>query len=152
MMEIYQSLKHDPKNGVWGNCHSACLASLLELTEEEVPHFYHNSQPAGTKSGDQCRDEVNEWLAQRNLYEAVFNYTSPLEEVQNYMEVMNPGVYYILGGMSTNNSGHSIICRDGKVVHNPSTADIIAPFPNEWGGPAYYCVSILIPLRPQDVS
>lgn len=22
---------HDPLNGVWGNCHSACMASILEL-------------------------------------------------------------------------------------------------------------------------
>ena len=52
-----QTVKHDPENGLYGDCYRACVACLLNLEVDQVPHFYHDG--CNSEIGDKrCR----EWL------------------------------------------------------------------------------------------
>ncbi len=39
MIPLMQRNHHDPANGIYGDCHRAAIASLLELPMDDVPHF-----------------------------------------------------------------------------------------------------------------
>jgi hypothetical protein len=42
MKPIDQEFMHDPEKGIIGDCFRACIASILELDINEVPHFYRD--------------------------------------------------------------------------------------------------------------
>lgn len=42
MKPVEQILLHDTENGVYGDCFRACVASILGMPSEDVPHFCDN--------------------------------------------------------------------------------------------------------------
>ena len=39
-MKFYKQLhKHDPDNGVWGDCHRTAIGCLLDIEPELIPNF-----------------------------------------------------------------------------------------------------------------
>ena len=42
----------------------------------------------------------------------------------------NPGMFYILGGISRRGCGHAVVCKDNQIVHDPSPqkTGIVGPF------------------------
>lgn len=45
---VDQTIHHDPDKQQYGNCMQACIASLLNLPLDEVPHFHHDGCDAPT--------------------------------------------------------------------------------------------------------
>lgn len=121
-----QLFRHDPGNGVWGDCGRTAIACLLDLAPADVPHFYDN----GVRS-DVARSSVDAWLAPRGLrlIEIPFPGAVGLDAVLAHQKAVNPGVHYILLGKSRTGVGHVVICRDGEIVHDPSLVDagIVGP-------------------------
>ncbi len=140
MIPVNQKYKHDPDAGVIGDCFRACLASLLELPLEQVPHFALESRKAGLES---MMPLVKDWLAARGLY--LFNfpvspplgYRDPTGEIVRRYGKCNPNIYYILAGAirpdveetGEDRYNHAVICHGGRIVHNPndSKPDIVGP-------------------------
>jgi hypothetical protein len=58
MKPVTQTILADEDNPMRGNCFAACLASLLELEIDQVPHVMEH---------DDWRELTNEWLAPMNL-------------------------------------------------------------------------------------
>lgn len=48
MKPVRQLYRHDPANGVYGDCWRACIASVLELPIEDVPHEVMISDPSSS--------------------------------------------------------------------------------------------------------
>jgi hypothetical protein len=121
---VKQRNKHRPKEGVWGDCHRACIASLLDLPLDDVPHFGD-----GGPAGEEFNDRVNHFLRSRNLAQGSAAFAGSLESVLEMMKFINPGIYYILGGRSRTNVDHSVIAFENQIVHDPSlnNSGIIAP-------------------------
>lgn len=65
MIPLRQRNKHDPENGVYGDCHRAALASLLELPLDEVPHFCDESIYKDNAEPLSARERA--WLLSRGL-------------------------------------------------------------------------------------
>ena len=86
-----------------GNCLSACLASILELALEEVPNF------AGARPG-MFWIQVNHWLQKRGLRALI---------VLPKHVVMDAGALYIANGVSPRGVRHSVVCEDGRMIHDP---------------------------------
>ena len=86
-----------------GNCFTACVASILELPLNAVPHF--------VLYGDEWWDVFLTWLAELGL-SATF-YTSGDDYV--------PPGWTIAGGPSKRFAGkmHACVALDGVVVHDP---------------------------------
>jgi hypothetical protein len=82
-----------------GNCLSACVASLLGLPIEEVPHF-----------GDVGQHEaLCAWLNARGMYPLTFT-AGPGEP--------GPPGYHIVGGQSERGP-HAVVGRGDRIVHDP---------------------------------
>ncbi len=121
-----QANRHRPEEGVFGDCHRTCIAMILGLERDEVPHFLHDDPGA-----DVFRQRVGEWLGARGKFELfmIWDGTTPLEDVLRTVDHLNPGVPFILGGESRTGVNHSVVCQHGEIVGDPSLTDagIVAP-------------------------
>lgn len=60
MTPVTQEFRHDPKNFIWGDCHRAALATILDLPISKVPHFFY--QCPEVHHPDKVWREMEEWL------------------------------------------------------------------------------------------
>ena len=107
--------KHDPANGVYGDCGRTVIACLLDLHPSDVPHFWDDGKEDATAAED-CR----KWLAERGLRIITWALDGRLMEVLAYMKCFNPGTYYTLMGTSPRQVNHVVICHDDEIVCDPS--------------------------------
>lgn len=117
MTPVHCRTKHSPDDGTYGDCLRACIASLLDMIPEDVPHFAHDGAVA-----DVVTDRLREWLAQRGLgpWWSHFDADEPMDVVLDTMGANNPGVHYLLFGCTASGEPHVVICKDDAVVWNPS--------------------------------
>lgn len=132
MKPVKQLYRHDPPR-VFGDCHRAALASILELPCEAVPHFYElidgeKPDPATVSQRERS------YLASQGLVgiTTCFSEGIELQAVLDGIAYYNPGVYWILGGTSRNGTGHSVVACDGAIVHDPALDEsgIVGPMDN----------------------
>lgn len=103
MIKIKQTIFSDHDNNIYGNCLSACLASLLELGIEGVPIFVN---------GDNFWFErLWNWLGERGL-ELEVSYISEEKDFEK-------DKYYIVCGLAERGLYHSVIYYNGEMVHDP---------------------------------
>jgi hypothetical protein len=102
MIRVDQQFLHDPENGVKGDCFRACIASVLELPIEVVPHV--------------AALESSRWMR------CMEGFLGGLDVEIEWAEGMPPnGVWAIATVQSPRNPEvkHSVIYRDGVMVHDP---------------------------------
>lgn len=116
MKRVFAKHAHDPANGVFGDCLRACIASLLDLEADSVPHFMYDGC-----SGEVGWARVNSFLAPRGL-------------ALMWIEVAPGGelgveAYHMLAGLNGYGDQHVVIAHSMEPVHNPDTAtnDFMAP-------------------------
>lgn len=123
-------VKHDPENNQYGDCVRACVASIMDMDAEAVPHFFDNIDSSDEAGRIRANNHMREWLAGHGhaLFQAHYPGSVARDELFAMMEVVNPGVHYILCG-SVGLGDHCVVCRGGKIVHNPAwlAMDIIGP-------------------------
>lgn len=88
-----------------GNCFSAAIASLFELSLDEVPNFNDH--------GSGWWDAFADWCAERGLW--------PIDiAVDGDYYYFTPSGYYIVSGDSPRGDfQHAVIYYDGEMVHDP---------------------------------
>ena len=101
MQKIFDSRK--------GDCVRACLASIFELSIDEVPNFWEQIQDP-----TEFWRLINEWLMENFRVKNIFLKYS--KKTANILE----GVLCIAGGTSPRHTpgGHAIVWRDG-LLHDP---------------------------------
>lgn len=121
-----QLFRHDPENGVYGDCYRTAIACLLDLKPEEVPHVHEHN--GALDMGAQTK-MMNDWLEGRGLTEISVAFTGDFEGVTKCMAVWNPGLHYLLTGTSRTGCNHVVICKDTEIVWDPSLNDsgIVGP-------------------------
>lgn len=108
-----------------GNCFSACVASLLELSIDEVPYFMGHDDWYGAFA---------DWLKPRGLYPLTFKVRAGDDE-------WRPAGFHILSGKSPRGDfDHSVVAYAGKVVHDPH--------PSRAGLEGLKDVMVLVPFEP----
>lgn len=120
MTPIKQRNKHDPDNGVYGDCHRAAVASILDLSLDEVPHFMDG---LGSDDGDEFNRRQDAFLETLSLTSITVPFAPPAGGLNDLLVVLgncNPGRLYLVGGESARNCGRTVIAGDGKIVHDPS--------------------------------
>jgi hypothetical protein len=125
MRPLKQRYRHNPEAGVYGDCHRACLASVLEINPDDIPHFGDPREVPGNWDHHQRR-----WLIARGYVPISMMFDgSELSDVLYSLHHLNPDTYCILGGSSRNGTGHSVVVCNGEIVHDPSLDDsgIVGP-------------------------
>ena len=134
-----QLFRHDPANGVWGDCHRTAIACLLDLEPSDVPHFME-----GDPTAEEFDRRVAIFLLDRGYVQANFWFEGSLESVIDVMTKNGGGVYYLLGGTSRNGTAHTVVCGPGGIAHDPAqdNSGIVGPLDN-----GYYCITLLVPIQ-----
>lgn len=104
-----------------GNCFQACVASIMDLHLDEVPHFLKDSD--GGNWRQERWEAVREFAREHNLAAC---WLSPGEEEDSkYIpDLFRSGLYYIATGpIAGSQYGHCVVGLGGKFVHDPSTSD-----------------------------
>lgn len=130
MTPLKQRLTHDPANGVYGDCHRACVASIFDLPLEAVPHFCDGTAQ-DDEGGEIAKGRERHWLRERGfgVVSIPFPAETGLAAILNMLSVSMAESHYIVGGRSANGFNHSVIARGGAIVHDPSMNDagIVGP-------------------------
>jgi len=116
-------------SGVVGDCHRTCLAMILNMDRDDVPHFMqdvpYNSTAEDPESQAAAQAE-RDWLAQRGLTTASWAFAGvTLEDVVQVVSSQTNAAV-ILGCMSQNRTNHSVVLYQGE-IHNPNGGEIIGP-------------------------
>lgn len=126
-----QRFRHNPAQGVYGDCHRTAIAIVLDLEAEDVPHFMDGN--AYRKGGGPKANELFEmWLNERGISTISFpfpgeNLARVLDTIASCNPLSKPA--FILAGSSRNGCNHSVVACDGEIVCDPSLDDsgIIGP-------------------------
>lgn len=113
MKPVMQKILHDPANGKMGDCFRACVCSLLEISDENVPNF-------GEYSSDEWWKRFTGWATSKGY--AVYWGTFPPS--------LKHSEYFIATGKSPRfeNDNHSVVAKmndNGNeliFVHDPNPA------------------------------
>lgn len=105
MKPVDQEFLHDAKNNVIGDCFRACIASILEVPIDAVPHF--------VLLGSRWSKVMNGYLEALSK-DIEWVKGTPPDGVWAIATVKSPR---FLDGQRE--LLHSVIWRDGKVVHDP---------------------------------
>lgn len=106
MILVYQTRFGD-KNG---NCFQACVASLFELTLEQVPDFC-NEEPRDEWSARYIR-----WLNERGLSYVPLELVGPDALESDWLR----DCFVIVSGKNADDVRHCVIYRNGQPAHNPN--------------------------------
>jgi hypothetical protein len=122
-----QQFRHKPDAGITGDCFRACIASLLDLSIDNVPHFYD-----GTNDGPQTPEQteaIRSWFAARDMILIETAWSMTVEEALAFSAERWPGLHIVMGGRSPRGVNHVVIIRNGKMVHDPhpDEAGIVGP-------------------------
>lgn len=129
MIPRKQLYRHNPPH-TWGDCHRACIASILERPCEAVPNFCEPAPGEEWESG-KWRDRERDWLLSQGFCPITMTYhpNAGLDLVLEGSTYYNPDTHWILGGTSRNGTGHSVVVYNGEIVHDPALDDsgIVGP-------------------------
>jgi hypothetical protein len=106
---------HDPPMS-HGDCVRACIASILELNSDSVPHFFHDGC-----NGLVADIRIRDFLAIHGLvrFTTVYPGDISLAELLAMMSDLNPSAHYMLTGTTSQGGVHMVVCRGGAIAHNP---------------------------------
>lgn len=111
MIPVLQTIRVAPN----GNCFPACIASIFEISIDDVPHFFAGS--AGTDLWTQAQwDAVKAFAESRNH---VATWIDPETESEFAARLEASDLYYIAFGDSITGVGHCVVMRKGEYVHDP---------------------------------
>lgn len=122
MTPVSCTTTHRPPSS-YGDCLRACIATVMDMPPEQVPHFADLGA-----TGQEALASARRWLAGHGLTIATFALpgSEPLSEVMDFMEQTNPTVTWLLFGSTTHPdvleaaSLHVNVCQGGRVVHDPA--------------------------------
>lgn len=117
MTPVFCGVSHDPNNGSDGDCLRACIATVLNLPAEAVPHVMRSSGNVA-----EMWQELRDHLKLSGLAPVVMNFAGqiPLNELLTVFEAQNPGAVVIVIGTGHYGSTHAVVAQGGEIVHDPS--------------------------------
>ena len=118
MIPVFQQHSHIPAIGEYGDCFSACLASILELDIDDVPHFTKYNL-----SDDDFWSLVKKWIIRQGYS---FLHIPFDGDPRQFFGDSNPNIYYILCGCNEDGIPHSIVCKGNEMIHDPAGGEGLA--------------------------
>jgi len=128
MIPVVCRVGGDGKDGTYGDCLRACVASILDKPSQDVPHFYHDGC-----DGEEGMIRLREYLSSIG-YAAVFNSIPKEHDFEEALLISGqaiPDCHYLMFG-----DGHVVVCANGEVAHDPAWVKTIprlrTPIEDDW--------------------
>lgn len=120
MIKQKQAFRHDPDNGIYGDCFRTAVACILEVPRDEVPHVFHDGCESKT-----AETRMDEWLAERGLAQWVIAFQGEglsLEQLLAPINSAKPKSFpeYLLYGRSKNGTDHVVVCKGNEIAWDPA--------------------------------
>lgn len=118
LVPYYNFIKQD-KFGLEGNCQSAVLASLLNISLDEVPYFAEGlvlNNKSIEKADEIFNQRIDDFLEDYGLE---LNWFTDSEEIQRYIHEDFKNRAYQVSGLSPRGYQHVVIYINGKMVFDP---------------------------------
>ena len=149
MISRYRQLhRHAPDEGLIGDCWRTCIACILGLKPQQVPHFVEQAVNAGRKTDGYHVELANEWLAKRGfgIISIALRADAP-----SIAFSMTPGIHYILGGSGSAGLGvHHCVVGEGhfQTAWDPSpwATGPLTPL-TDANGAQYYWLEFIVPIN-----
>lgn len=124
-----QLFRHKPAEGQIGDCYRTCIACVLDLAPENVPHVYHPDVSGGV-FGEPERDPVEimrAFLRERGFCLVGFPVSRDVE-LRDLLGVwaatiVGENVHFLITGTSKNLTNHVVVARVGEIAWDPSLDD-----------------------------
>ena len=130
-MTPQRQLYRDVRQGGHGDCHRTCIAMILDMDRDDVPHFMEHCAPglpADHPDSIAAEEAERAWLAQRGLapVSVPFSGDMPLDQLVEQFRRTARGSAVILGCTSSSGGNHSVVLHDGQ-IHNPNYSEVVGP-------------------------
>jgi len=128
MRFVKQQFRHDPDNGVHGDCGRAVIASLLDIDIDDVPHEHRDM------TGDEYNATIDAFLKSVGVTRIWVAFrASSVADAVDWATQWSNGMPFSLLGKSPRGSNHVVIGHEGKIVHDPHPdgGDLVGPCSNE---------------------
>jgi len=127
MIPVDCQVKHNPPFS-YGDCLRACVASIMEMMPEYVPHFCAHGEDV-----EETWNNMRRWLRLRGLAPFIFALPGDmiLLEVCEHISAQNPDTYYLVFGKQ-GKGDHVVVCAD-KPVHDPGWGGVFLDGPTDAG-------------------
>ncbi len=107
---------HDPDNGQYGDCFRACIASLMDMPAESVPHVLENY---GAEEDADFIGRMNDWLRPHGFLFLEFPTACDEDNLSRVSRGYFYDLHYVLLGTSPRGCNHNAIYKAGDLVHDP---------------------------------
>lgn len=161
MKPVKQRYGSNPSRMEFGDCLRACVASVLELPLDDVPHVRWAASEGNADSARSMWGQLKMWLRARNIGLLTIDIPcATLPEALAWFNRRNPDSFAILGGVTPAGRPHVCVIYRGAVVHEPTPRDaddarpsLAGPVPDgEWAGKFIATVFEFWPTTPKDNS
>lgn len=124
MRPVDQTIMQDPERGILGNCYQACLASVLGIPLDTVPHFVALHGPEQLGAGPIWWAEARRWIRREHDRDLAMFDITPEHPTPCSMYAGEPADWQAFGiGSVPSPRGpfeHAVVVNlDGDVVHDP---------------------------------
>jgi hypothetical protein len=121
MIPVDMLVKHDPQNGVWGDCTRACVASIFELPADQVPHFCNGGEePPDAEGVLPWERRLRAWLRDRGF--TVMHFRIDSHELDFDPRVT--AFHHVRGGRTPRGTNHDTVWFGRNMVHDPHPSRI----------------------------
>lgn len=128
MKFIKQIFRHDPDNGIFGDCFPTCLSIVSGIDRHKVPHWHK------VMDLNEAIARYDAWLKTRGLtrIQSYWNGAYTPDEILEFLTASS-SLPFIFSGCSRNGTNHAVIAHNGRIVWDPSLDDsgIIGPMKTE---------------------
>lgn len=125
-----QKYRGGPDCEQFGDCHRTCIAMILNMDRDDVPHFMADvspNEPADSAASLGALNAEREWLAKRQLAPVSIPFTGDIQlsDILAMLETQTTAPV-ILGCTSTNGTNHSVVVHEGQ-IYNPNFGEVAGP-------------------------
>lgn len=103
----------------FGECYRCCVASVLNMTRESVPHFH--DQKSGTEITSETNRRIREWFSIQGAYYVEFGFRLSMDDLLHAMGESHPGLHYLLMGRTARGGVHAVVACGDRIVHDPAS-------------------------------
>lgn len=123
MIEQKQLYLHQPGKGLIGDCFRTCVACIMDMMPEQVPHwvaeFWDNKHK--TCDTELVVKECNKWLRQfgYGYLEFPIGPDNTIEQLRGWLVKYTENNYVIVGCTSAN-GGHAVVMKGEDYIWDPA--------------------------------